>query len=104
MLVYLEEGFPPGTAEALTALGHTVKSPICGEARSRFGRGQMIIVRRDAEAAPPEGAPSSPTRAGKRQRTSEALPSSTPSAGTGPSTRILWGGSDGRGDGMAVGW
>ena len=57
-----------------------------------FGRGQMILVRYadDNEAAEDQGAP-----AAKRARAAAAPP---------PPPRTLWAGSDGRGDGCAMGW
>ena len=106
VVVYLEDGFPTGTAEGLAALGHTVRSPVCGSERSRFGRGQMIIVTRDPDGADLGGAGAagsqdstrSPTRAKKRAR----VEGDETDGWAG--TRILWGGSDGRGDGLAIGW
>jgi gamma-glutamyltranspeptidase/glutathione hydrolase len=42
--VYLEEGVPEGTVEALRARGHAVKV-VGGHARAMFGRGQIIRMR-----------------------------------------------------------
>lgn len=63
--VELEEGIPVQTMARLAEMGHAVV-PVTGDARSVFGRGQ--IIRRDLE------------------------------------TGALWGGSDPRADGQAVGW
>ncbi len=62
--VQLEEGLPAATLQALSRMGHTVV-PVSGDARSIFGRGQ--IIRRE-----PDG--------------------------------VLWGGSDPRADGLAIGF
>jgi gamma-glutamyltranspeptidase/glutathione hydrolase len=45
--VYIEEGIPPSTVEALRALGHDAR-PAYGFARSTLGRGQVIQQTIDA--------------------------------------------------------
>ncbi|CAG0882313.1 unnamed protein product [Darwinula stevensoni] len=43
--VYLEEGFPSGTAETLRAMGHNIQGPVTGFQRRIFGRGHVAAKR-----------------------------------------------------------
>ena len=98
--VHIEEGVAKAELDKLRAWGHEVVSDKTGTDRQKmFGRGQMIVVVREearegavasgeAEAGGAEGG-GSPRR--KRAR-------------GGGERRILWAGSDGRGDGCAMGW
>ena len=83
VVVALEDGIAPEVAAALRGYGHAVEASVSGAARALFGRGQAIHVRR---------APAFSPAVGKRAR------------GDGEKRRVLWAGSDGRGDGMAVGY
>ncbi|XP_070688707.1 glutathione hydrolase-like YwrD proenzyme [Pempheris klunzingeri] len=76
-LVNLEEGVDQEVAEELRRRGHKVNWPITGHKRSQFGRGQIISV----------GDWWSPS-------VNQADPPS----------RVLWAGSDPRGDGCALGY
>ena len=81
----VEEGVTEAELEKLRGYGHTVVGPISGCARSLFGRGQMIVIVREQE------------------RTEKVAASSRGGDGK-EARRILWAGSDGRGDGCAMGW
>ena len=76
--IYLEDGISQDTITQLRSLGHNVSSvPVRGTAdRSLFGRGQIICSR--------------PVQCGGKEG--------------GGRCNVWWGGSDGRGDGMAVGY
>ncbi|XP_074525124.1 glutathione hydrolase-like YwrD proenzyme isoform X2 [Halichoeres trimaculatus] len=75
--VNLEEGVDEGVADELRRRGHKVNWPITGHKRSRFGRGQIITV-------------------GDWWNLSVGQ--------SRPPTRVLWAGSDPRGDGCAQGY
>jgi gamma-glutamyltranspeptidase/glutathione hydrolase len=87
----VEEGVPEAELQKLRSLGHTVVGHLSGRARATFGRGQMIVVVRDEKAAEEGVAAAATKRGGGEQPSAEAR-------------RILWAGSDGRGDGCAMGW
>ena len=74
--VHLEEGISTEATKGLAAMGHNVSGPICGRARSLFGRGQIIQA--------------------QRERVMEA--------GSGTVQTVWWAGSDGRGDSLAIGY
>uniref|UniRef100_UPI0037E716C6 glutathione hydrolase-like YwrD proenzyme n=1 Tax=Semicossyphus pulcher TaxID=241346 RepID=UPI0037E716C6 len=76
-LVNLEEGFDQEVAEELRRRGHKVNWPITGHKRSQFGRGQIVTV-------------------------GDWWKSSVSQAD--PPSRVLWAGSDPRGDGCAQGY
>ena len=82
----VEEGVDEAELQKLRSYGHTVVGPISGRARSLFGRGQMIVVVREEE------------------RADKGAASRTQGANAHKARRILWAGSDGRGDGCAMGW
>ncbi|XP_061193851.1 glutathione hydrolase-like YwrD proenzyme [Saccostrea echinata] len=75
-IIAVEEGISPDVVQKLKSFGHTVEGPVCGENRSRFGRGQIITR--------------GPVFRGQEYR-KEIIPT-------------LWAGSDPRGDGMAIGY
>ena len=72
--VHLEEGIPLDSIRELKELGHAVVGPVRGFDRVLFGRGQIVCCR-------PVGG------GGGRER-----------------VNVWWVGSDGRGDGVAVGY
>ena len=74
--VCVEEGVTEEELKKLRGYGHEVVGHISGRARAMFGRGQMIVVVREEAKGTP----------------------------TAKARRILWAGSDGRGDGCAMGW
>ncbi|XP_023147133.2 glutathione hydrolase-like YwrD proenzyme [Amphiprion ocellaris] len=76
-LVNLEEGVDQEVAEDLRRRGHIVNWPITGHKRSQFGRGQIITV-------------------GDWWNPSATQPNHP--------SRVLWAGSDPRGDGCALGY
>ncbi|XP_041791903.1 glutathione hydrolase-like YwrD proenzyme [Chelmon rostratus] len=76
-LVNLEEGVDQQVAEELRRRGHKVNWPITGHNRSQFGRGQIITV-------------------GDWWNSSDKQ--------TNHPSRVLWAGSDPRGDGCAQGY
>lgn len=73
--VFLEDGIPQNIADDLRAMGHNVKEPVFGYARSMFGRGQIITK-------------------GEWWRQKPLSSSYT----------VLWAGSDPRADGCALGY
>ena len=81
----LEDGVAEEVGEQLRALGHVVEAGVSGNARKLFGRGQIIRVGW-ADVDESDGSAGGAGPPAKRRR------------------RVLWAGSDGRGDGMAVGW
>ena len=87
VVVHVEEGVSEEDAGRLREWGHQLKHPLRGVDRLPiFGRGQMIVVvRGDEGEGEGEGEP-----AAKRARAAER--------------RTRWAGSDGRGDGCAMGW
>ncbi|XP_062306217.1 glutathione hydrolase-like YwrD proenzyme [Osmerus eperlanus] len=74
--INLEEGVDQGVAEDLRRRGHAVNWPISGHERSKFGRGQVISVGDWWNKAVHQD----------------------------PGIRVLWAGSDARGDGCAQGF
>ena len=113
LVVHLEEGMPAHTARRLSQLGHKVKSPVCGHERKLFGRGQFILVRweRDAEggagaeaAAREEQGGEHARRKAKRARTGEPAAAAAEADEERGWRKVIWAGSDPRGDGLAVGW
>ncbi len=78
--IALEEGISPEAISRLKAMGHNVQGPVTGHSRAVFGRGQ-IIGSRPVELEMKSGG------TGSRER-----------------TNVWWAGSDGRADGMAVGY
>ncbi|KAL2090242.1 hypothetical protein ACEWY4_014930 [Coilia grayii] len=75
----LESGVEEGVAKELRRRGHVLRWPVVGHDRAQFGRGQVISV--GAWWDPATTPPSDP-----------------------PTHRVLWAGSDPRGDGCAVGY
>ena len=75
--INLEEGVDQGVAEDLRRRGHAVNWPINGHERSKFGRGQVISVGDWWNKAVHQ---------------------------EDPGIRVLWAGSDARGDGCAQGF
>ena len=95
IVVHLEEGMEEGAAGKLEGWGHQIKQPIKGRERLMiFGRGQMIVVRREEEEAAGARAGKGGGSKKKRVRGGEEQ----------EGRRVLWCGSDGRGDGCAMGW
>ncbi len=72
--VALEEGIDEKTIAGLGALGHNVEGPVVGHARSLFGRGQIVTLLHPSE------------------RGHEGV------------EQVWWAGSDGRADGLAIGY
>lgn len=73
--VSVEDGISSDTISKLKSLGHDIEGPLTGYSRKLFGRGQ--IIRSQPVAM---------------------------SGGDGETVNVWWAGSDGRGDGMAVGY
>ncbi|XP_026557377.1 uncharacterized protein LOC113436888 isoform X1 [Pseudonaja textilis] len=73
--VFLEDGIPQNIADDLRAMGHNVKEPVLGYARSMFGRGQVITKGEWWKQKP-----------------------------LSSSYAVLWAGSDPRADGCALGY
>ena len=102
--VHVEEGVAEAELDKLRAWGHEVVSGVSGEDRKMMGRGQMIVVVRE-EAREGGGGTSGDGDAGGAEGSSSR--GSSPRrkrARGGGERRILWAGSDGRGDGCAMGW
>lgn len=78
LVVHFEEGFSREVADVVDMAGYRVVRGVSGHARRMFGRGQCIVAR-------PDG----------------SYKWKGPGGGHGC---ILWGGSDGRGDGCAAGY
>ena len=76
--IALEEGIPLEAISRLKAMGHSVQGPVTGQSRTLFGRGQII--------------------------SSRPVQSETKSFGSQERVNVWWAGSDGRADGMAVGY
>ncbi len=72
--VALEEGIDDKTIAGLRALGHNVEGPVVGHERSLFGRGQIVTLLHPSE------------------RRCEGV------------EQVWWAGSDGRADGLAIGY
>ena len=72
--VDIEEGIPLETLSKLRSMGHRLEGPVTGHQRAVFGRGQIIRLQ--------------PVKGDDRDET----------------MRVWWAGSDGRADGMAVGY
>ena len=79
-IILLEEGLSVDTVAQLRSLGHTVDHPVVGYDRAVFGRGQII-----------------------RQLVKSTSRGSRENDG-GDMVRVWCGGSDGRGDGAAIGY
>jgi len=96
VLVHLEDEIDETAAAVLRAWGHRVKHPMSGRDRLMlFGRGQMIVVRWADEAPSLQEESVSPA---KRARGGDSKEQRSQPRWT------LWAGSDGRGDGCAMGW
>ena len=78
--IALEEGISLEAISRLKAMGHDVQGPITGHNRAVFGRGQIIS---------------------SRPVDLEMMSGST---GSQERVNVWWSGSDGRADGMAVGY
>ena len=76
-VVMVEEGIPTETISQLKTLGHSVQGPVMGYNRTVFGRGQII---------------------------QQLLKKSKGRNSDGEIVRVWSSGSDGRGDGMALGY
>ncbi len=73
--VSVEEGIPMETISKLKSMGHSIEGPLSGPSRALFGRGQII-----------RSQPVDVSGGGKER------------------VNVWWAGSDGRADGMAVGY
>lgn len=72
--VALEEGINDEVMIGLRTLGHKVEGPVMGHARSLFGRGQIVTLFHPSER------------------------------GCDSVEQVWWAGSDGRADGLAIGY